>query len=152
MKTVKYSVALVKEKTVEYKLGDNGRSLNSPDRIADFLNQVYGTDEPQESFKLICLDVKLKPVGVFVISVGTINHTIVHPRDIFQRAILCNASSIVVSHNHPSGDVNPSAEDRKITDMISKAGEIMGIELLDHIIMGTDDEGGYRYYSFKKGE
>ncbi|MBS4872242.1 MAG: JAB domain-containing protein [Peptoniphilus sp. oral taxon 375] len=152
MKITKYSVALVKEKQIEYKLNDNGRSLNNPERIAEFINQVYGVDEPQESFKLVCLDVKLKPVGVFVVSVGTVNQTQVHPRDIFQRAILCNANKIIVSHNHPSGDVNPSMQDRELTNIITKAGEMMGIELLDHIIIGADDENGYRYYSFKRGE
>ena len=76
---------------------------------------------------------------------GTINTSLVHPREVFKRALLNNASNIMVAHNHPSGDPNPSKEDIQITERLKEAGNLLGINLLDHIIVGED-----KYISLKE--
>jgi len=73
-----------------------------------------------------------------VVSVGTLNASIIHPREVFCSAIKASASSVVIVHNHPSGDCSPSEEDKQITKMLSDAGEILGIKVLDHVIIGKD--------------
>lgn len=76
------------------------------------------------------------PININTVSVGSLDASIVHPREVFKSAILSNAESIILLHNHPSGSLQPSSEDLKITERLKKAGEILGIELLDHIIVG----------------
>lgn len=102
----------------------------------------------REHFKVLILDSKNRVISIKTLSIGTINYTIVHPRDIFHEAIRQCAKSIIIAHNHPSGDVNPSKEDIEITKKIVKAGDILGIRVLDHIIVGDNDifslkENGY---------
>lgn len=90
----------------------------------------------------------LKPINVNVVSVGTINSSIAHPREILKSAILSNAASIMLFHNHPSGNLTPSEEDIILTDRMAKACDILGIPILDHIIIGNDN----RYYSFMENK
>ena len=85
---------------------------------------------------MICMNTKNKIIGVFEISHGSVNSSIVSPREVFQKALLANAVSIIVMHNHPSGDSTPSREDIEVTRRLSEAGKIVGVELLDHIIVG----------------
>ena len=88
---------------------------------------------------LITLDTKNNITGIFTVSTGSLNASIVHPREVFKRAVLQNAASIIICHNHPSGDPTPSQEDINTTKRIYDAGKILGIELLDHIIIGDND-------------
>ena len=81
------------------------------------------------------MNTKNEPTNITVVSVGSLNKAIVHPREVFKTAILSNAASIMAFHNHPSGDPNPSKEDINITLRLKECGKIMGIELLDHIII-----------------
>jgi len=97
----------------------------------------------REQFLVCCLDAKHAIIGVNVVSIGTLTLSIVHPREVFKPAILLNACGIIAAHNHPSGDPSPSAEDRVLTARLRQAGELIGIALLDHIILGDD-----RLYSF----
>ena len=97
----------------------------------------------EEHFVMLALDSKLRVVGAFDIHTGTINSSLVSMRSLFSRAMLCNANSIIVAHNHPSGIVKPSGEDINLTRRIKEAGEILDIKLQDHIIIGEDS-----YYSF----
>jgi DNA repair protein RadC len=90
----------------------------------------------EESMVMITLDTKNNITGLFTVSQGSLNSSIVHPREIYKRAILQNAASIIIAHNHPSGDTTPSQEDIAVTKRISEAGKLLGIELLDHIIVG----------------
>jgi len=99
---------------------------------------------PQERFIIIALDGKHRYVAHEVISVGTVDAALVHPRDAFRLAVLVNASAIIAVHNHPTGDPTPSAEDRAVTRRLVKAGEIMGIELLDSIMVGDDSIASLR--------
>ena len=93
-------------------------------------------DKAKEHFKLILLDTRNKIIGISTISIGTLNASLVHPREIFKEAIIHNSASVVLAHNHPSGDPEPSEEDLTITKRLVKSGKILGIEVIDHIIIG----------------
>ena len=97
----------------------------------------------REQFLVCCLDAKNISIGVNIVSIGSLNLSIVHPREVFKPAILLNACAIIAVHNHPSGDPTPSAEDRTLTTRLREAGDLLGIRLLDHLILGDD-----RIYSF----
>ena len=97
----------------------------------------------QEKFYVLFLDSKNYVVNQKLLFVGTANQSLVHPRDIFKEAILNNAVKILCIHNHPSGSVSPSFADEETTKRIKKIGDLMGISLVDHVIIGKDD-----YYSF----
>lgn len=92
--------------------------------------------QDRENLLLLTLDVKNVVTSISTVSIGSLNAAIVHPREIFKAAILANAASIILGHNHPSGDARPSMEDLEITKRINEAGKLLGIELLDHIIIG----------------
>ncbi len=94
-------------------------------------------------------NVKRRLIGVHVVSVGTLDASLVHPRDVFKAAVLSNASGLILAHNHPSGDPTPSGEDRALSDRLRQAGELLGVDLLDFVIV-TDPIDGFRYYSFKE--
>ena len=97
----------------------------------------------REQFLACCLDAKHAIIGVNVVSIGSLTLSIVHPREVFKPAILLNACGIIAAHNHPSGDPTPSPEDRTLTARLRQAGDLIGIALLDHLILGDD-----RIYSF----
>jgi len=99
----------------------------------------------QERFLVITLDTENKIIGIRISTIGIVNKTIVHPREVFYHAIKDNASSLMIAHNHPSGNLEPSEEDEEVTEMLVRAGEIMGFPVLDHIIFSKKD-----YYSFRQ--
>lgn len=104
----------------------------------DFFKQ-YWADHPandQEQFVVACLDTKHRVQCVVVITVGTLDASLVHPREVFKPAFIEGSSAIVLSHNHPSGNPDPSREDRQVTDRLTEAGKLLGITVLDHIIHG----------------
>ena len=96
---------------------------------------------------VLCLDSKNQPTTLHSVSLGNLNSAPVHPREVFKTAILGNANAIILSHNHPSGDPTPSQEDLDITRRLREAGNILGIEVLDHIILGGGTES---YVSLKE--
>jgi len=98
----------------------------------------------REHFAAILLDTKNGIIGIHTVSIGALNTSIVHPREVFKAAILANAAGIIVSHNHPSGNITPSEDDKAVTQRLRDAGTILGITVLDHIIIGEDG-----YFSFK---
>ena len=100
-------------------------------------------DRTQEHFLCVSLNGAHEVIQVHVVSVGLVNRTIVHPREVFAEAITKRAASIIVAHNHPSGNVDPSYEDRQVTHRLTEAGEMLGIPVLDHIVFSDDG-----YYSF----
>lgn len=108
--------------------------IQGPDHIAQFVRSVL-TDNSREHFIALYLDGANQVVSYSIISIGTANMSVVHPREVFQRAILAGAVSIVVAHNHPSGILTPSQEDIKVTRRLKEAGEILAIKLLDHVIV-----------------
>lgn len=95
----------------------------------------------REQFFLLCLNTKNEPTALHTVSIGSLDASIVHPREVFKVAILSNAASVIVAHNHPSGDPTASQEDIQVTRKLQEAGELLGITLLDHVIVGT--EGAY---------
>jgi DNA repair protein RadC len=116
--------------------------LNSSEDIYNYIKNDL-IDKKQEYFYALYLDNKNKLIDKKLLFIGTVNRSIVHPREIFKYAYLYSASSIVIVHNHPSGDVTPSKEDKILTDSIIELGNINKIPVIDHIIVGKD-----RYYSF----
>lgn len=90
----------------------------------------------RETFAVIYLNTKNNPIGVSTVSIGTLSMSVIHPREVFKGAILANAAGIIIAHNHPSGNPDPSEEDKAATKRLRDAGELLGIELLDHIIIG----------------
>jgi DNA repair protein RadC len=92
----------------------------------------------REYFFVIHLDTKGKIISVEIVSIGNLNSTVVHPREVFKTAILNNTHAIILAHNHPSGDPSPSKEDLAITERLISSGELLGIEVKDHVILGKD--------------
>lgn len=131
------SIKMVRESSVLY----NMRRISEPKDIVD-LGKKFLDELDREELIVACLNAKNEVNSVNIVSIGSLNNSIVHPREVFKTAILSNAASIVMIHNHPSGDVTPSKE---ITLRIKESGTILGICLLDHIIIGNDT-----YYSFKE--
>jgi DNA repair protein RadC len=142
---VRVKLELVKESTMHY-LSEDGkrRKISSPKDAFDLVKDFYKECD-RETVLLLCLNTKNEPENISVISMGSLSSSIVHPREVMKTAILSNAATLMLFHNHPSGDVKPSMEDRQITERLVEAGEIMGIKFLDHIIVGHD-----KYLSFKE--
>jgi DNA repair protein RadC len=93
----------------------------------------------RERCLLVTVDTRHRLLGVATVSVGTVDHTFMAPREVFRDALAAGASALFLAHNHPSGDPAPSAEDRSITRRLAQAGATLGIELLDHLIVGDPD-------------
>jgi len=121
-------------------------TLNSPEDVRDLLTKSMEMHlEPEEVFIMVTVDTKHRVTGIFEVSRGSLSSSLVHPREVFKRALLMNAAGILVAHNHPSGDVTPSTDDASTTRKLKKAGEVLGVQLLDHLIIGDTPE---KYYSF----
>lgn len=134
------SLRLVKETTLLYK----DRAIRSPEDGYNLFKQFLG-ELDREYFVVMCLDVKNQPTAINVCHIGSLNASIVHPREVMKTAILSNAASILVCHNHPSGQPEPSPEDIDVTKRLVEAGKILGIDVLDHLIIGED-----RFISLKE--
>jgi DNA repair protein RadC len=129
-------VVLVKEKVGKYELP---RKTKNPEEAYNAIKIITNVqEEAQEVFGILILNTKNKIVAVHEISRGTLNSSMVHPREVFKPAVLHNAAAIICFHNHPSGDPEPSKEDIEMTKLLVGAGKIMRIEILDHIIVGDD--------------
>lgn len=125
--------------TLAVREQSTGPSITTPEQCAKFLAHVE--DLAQEAFIVLTLNTKNCATGTHLISIGTLNSSLVHPREVFRVGIMDNAASMILAHNHPSGDPTPSAEDIKVTRQLVSAGEIMGIKVLDHVIIGSSDPG-----------
>lgn len=127
------SLKLVREKTFSY---DFPEKISFPDDAVETLNATLDLqNKAEEFFVMITLDTKNHVTGLFEISHGSLNGSIVHPREVFKRALLQNACSIIVAHNHPSGDPTPINEDINITKRLVECGRLIGIDVLDHLII-----------------
>ena len=125
------SIKMVKESSFLYQT----RTISSPKDAYEMIKeQLEGLD--REQFIIACLNTKNEPTNISVVSVGTLNKAIVHPREVFKTAILSNAAGIMAFHNHPSGGTTPSQQDIQLTHRLVEAGELLGIKLLDHLIIG----------------
>lgn len=111
--------------------------VNTPEEAVNLIaKELRGYD--REVVCVVNLMTDLKPISMNIVSMGALNQSIVHPREVFKSAILSNACSILMIHNHPSGDAKPSDLDRRITEKIANAGKILDIPLLDHLIIGRE--------------
>ena len=111
---------------------------------ASTLLHTYLADVDREHFVILLLDQKNQVIGIHTVSMGSLTASIVHPREVFKVAILSNAASLILAHNHPSGDCQPSREDRALTTRLVEAGKLLGIAVLDHVVIG----GEGKYFSF----
>lgn len=127
---------------IEYSY-DKRPKINGMDDVVNVVKPMIA-DENKEFFIALFLNTKNCIMRQEVISIGSLNANIVHPREVFRTACMVSASSIIVAHNHPSGDPTPSREDIEITKKLAEAGKMMGIELLDHVIIGHDRNYGFK--------
>jgi DNA repair protein RadC len=143
MRVIKYKTKLaddqkaVLEKEFSVNYPEMDRKMNSPEKVARFARDFLRMHEQTEEYMyMLCANTKLDMTSVFEISHGNVNSSVAGIREIFQKALLANAVSIFIMHNHPSGDPTPSVQDIEVTKRAVKAGEIVGVQLLDHIIIG----------------
>jgi DNA repair protein RadC len=136
-KTIKavYETLTVKEDITNY-LKTNQR-YTAPSQVSETFQFLM--KETKEMFLTLHLDGKNRIIAIDIVSIGSLNQSIVHPRSVFQTALLSNAAAIILIHQHPTGDPSPSSEDIAITRRLKEAGEIMGIKILDHIIIGDNE-------------
>ena len=106
--------------------------------------QEFLSDTDREHFVILMLDQKNQVIGINTVSIGSLTASVVHPREVYKPAILSNCAALILGHNHPSGDPQPSKEDRSITQRLKEAGALLGINVLDHLVIGADG----RYFSF----
>jgi DNA repair protein RadC len=124
-------IALVRERTIASSL----RVIRSPEDAAGILGEVIG-DRDRETFAVLLLDTKHRVIAVHIASIGSLDSAPVHPREIFKAAILANARAVILGHNHPSGDPEPSQHDVHVTRRLAEVGKLLDISVLDHIIVG----------------
>jgi DNA repair protein RadC len=137
-----YKVALVRESTLSQL---QRPQIRSAAHAAEILS-TYLAGADREHLVVMLLNSKNRIIGINTVSVGHLSSSIAHPREILKPAILANAAALVLGHNHPSGEVTPSAEDVEITKRVFAAGDLLGIRLLDHLIIAEDG----RWYSFQE--
>src|SRR5699024_1317335 len=124
------SLRMVKESSMLYKY----RVIRSPEDGYEVIKQFLGNVD-REHFVVVCLDTKNQPTALNVCHIGSLNSSVVHPRELMKAAVLPNGAGIILAHNHPSRDPEPTPEDINVTKRIANAGEVMAISLLDHIVL-----------------
>ena len=125
------------------------QKIDSP----ELANELLGPEMRRlrkESLRVILLDTRYHLIRVEEVSLGSVNESIAHPRDVFRPAVISSAYAVIVVHNHPSGDASPSQTDHSLTRRLAEAAELLQIKLLDHIIIGAPSEGSPGYFSFKE--
>lgn len=122
------------------------KKFRKPEEAAEMIRPLLRAAD-REMLVVLALNSQMEPQALEIVAVGGLNHCYVDARDIYKMAVLNNASYIICFHNHPSGACEPSEEDRLITERLKNAGEILGITLIDHLIIGGD-----RFYSFREKE
>lgn len=141
------SVTFVREVQLKYRGPRRGQpfpAANAPERAAAFIRKVL-PDNVREHFVVLFLNGNNEVAAYFVASTGTASACLVGPRELFQAAVHAGAVSIIAGHNHPSGNPTPSAEDQSVTRRLFEAGELLGIPVIDHLIVGRTS-----YYSFRE--
>ena len=138
-----YRVSLVKDESVSF---GNVRLANSQEAQALIQNLILTKGQTdREQFVMALLNAKNEMIGLNIVSVGALSSAPVHPREVLKPAILANSAAMILAHNHPSNDLEPSPDDIAITRKIIRAAEIVGIQVHEHLIINMDDD---RYYSF----
>ncbi len=138
-----YRISLVKDESVSF---GNVRLYNSQQAQALIQNLILTKGQPdREQFVVVLLNAKNQMIGLNIVSVGGLSSAAVHPREVLKPAILANSAAMILAHNHPSNDLEPSPDDIAITRKIIRAAEIVGIKIHEHLIINMEDD---RYYSF----
>lgn len=152
MRVVKYKTMLtdtgraVLEKELSVNYPELDRTMNAPEKVVALARRCLRLHELSEEYLyMICMNNKLKMTSVFELSHGNVNSSVVGIREMFQKALLANAVSVIVMHNHPSGDPAPSMEDIKVTERMVEAGKLLGVQVVDHLIVA-----GNGYVSLKE--
>lgn len=136
---------IVREVTINYRNQKTlTETLRQPEEVAKVLREIL-PDNSREHFMALYLSGAHKVIGYSIVSTGLANSTLVHPREVFQAAILSGATALFIGHNHPSGETTPSSEDKSITKRLKEVADLIGIKLLDHVIVTDED-----YYSFNE--
>jgi DNA repair protein RadC len=125
------------------------QKLDSPELVSELVGPEMRRLRI-ESLRVILLDTRYRLLHIEEVSLGSLNESIAHPREIFRPALTYSAHAVIVVHNHPSGDASPSQTDHSLTRRLAEAAELLQIKLLDHIIIGAPSEGGPGYFSFKE--
>ena len=128
-----YRVSLVKD---SYQ-NSSSKSITKPQDIFEIARN-YLANADREHFVVMMLSTKNQIIGINTVAIGDLNKCLVHPREVFKPAIIANSASVILLHNHPSGDPTPSREDLEMTKRLKNAGEILGIKVLDHVILGDE--------------
>lgn len=127
---------------------------DQPELCVDYWHTIMPTmpwfDENKEHLIVLMLDSRLHITGHALVSVGTLNETIAHPRDVFRPVIIAGANAFVLMHNHPSGDSSPSQADHSLTRRLGEGAELLRVALLDHCIVGKPADGRQSYFSFRE--
>jgi DNA repair protein RadC len=136
-----------KAQLIDMLVKETAVSITTPnDALEQILNELERIKfRETECFVCVTLDCSHKIIGVHIVSQGLVNRALVHPREAFRPAIADNATAVIIAHNHPSGNLTPSAEDKDVTMRMKQAGDIIGIKVLDHIIIAPSLKG---YFSF----
>ena len=136
----------IREVSARYDITGKTRfAVSRASDVVEFIRNQAIRDNTKEHFIILSLDAAHQVATYSIISIGTANYSVVHPREVFQAAILSGAVAIIISHNHPSGEVKPSPADHEVTKKLKEAGELLNIKVLDHIIVSDHD-----YYSFQE--
>jgi len=144
-KAIALKAAFTLAKRMAEELRRDDPILDTPERVADWLreaNRLYNVEQLQ----IILLNTRKKLIRIEQLSQGTLDSILVHPREVFKSAITANAAAVVLAHNHPSGDPTPSEQDIKVTRDLIRAGQLLKIEVVDHVILGKPTEGRARDY------
>jgi DNA repair protein RadC len=123
--------------------------IDSPELVYELLGSEMRSLH-KESLRVLLLDTRYRLLRIEAISLGSVNESIAHPREVFRPAIISSAYGVIVVHNHPSGDPTPSQSDHSLTRRLAEAAELLQIKLLDHIVIGAPAEGRQPYFSFKE--
>lgn len=134
-----YGVVLVRDSSVVVQ----SKAADSPAAAAEILRAHIGQVD-REHFVVLLVDSRRQVIGINTVSIGTASASLVHPREVYKPAVLLGAAAIVLGHNHPSGNTDPSIEDKEATRRLVRAGELMGIPVLDHVIIGDG------FFSFRE--
>jgi DNA repair protein RadC len=139
-------------KTIRWQMvmegaGEIPGSFRSPADIAADLHKRGIAQADREHFVVYLLDVKHRPIAFEVVTIGILDGSLIHPREVFKAAVCANAAAVILAHNHPSGDPNPSEADKDVTRRLRSAGEILGIPVVDHVIVGPVE---FPFYSFRE--
>jgi DNA repair protein RadC len=126
-----------------------GQRIEKPEQVYELLGAEMRTLH-KESLRIILLDTRYNLIRVEEVSLGSLNESIAHPRDVFRPALIHSAYAVIVVHNHPSGDPSPSQADHSLTRRLREAAELLQIRLLDHVIIGAPHEGRLPFFSFKE--